>query len=328
VITTPIPDVSLDGTPRELDKAVLPPYRIEPPDVLVIEALRIIPKATHYKLQPLDIVSIDVKNTLPDAPIADNYPIEPDGFVDFGEPYGRVQISEMTVKEAKEAISNYLRNRLASPLVALSLIQSAGKQPIAGEHLVGPDGTVRLGSYGSVSVVGMTMDEAEAAIEQFLSNELENPEIALDVIAYNSKIYYVITEGAGLGDTVTKFPITGNETLLDAISNINGLTEVSSKQIWITRPTRDPGKAQILPVDWKAITAMGDTGTNYQLLPGDRVFIAENEMIAFDSQLGKFLAPFERMLGFSILGVSTVTRFSGKVLAGGGDRRGFGNAGF
>ncbi len=329
VITTPIPDPRVDETPRELDMAVLPPYRIAPPDVLVIEALRILPKIAQYNLQPLDIININVQNTLPGAPISDDYPIEPGGSVNFGDPYGKVQISGLTVKEAEGAVSNYLRSRLAAPFVAISLIQTAGKQAIAGEHLVGPDGTVRLGSYGSVSVVGMTMDEAEAEIEQFLSNELENPEIALDVVAYNSKVYYVITEGGGFGDTVTKFPITGNETLLDAISNITGLTEVSSKRIWITRPTRDPCKVQILPVDWKAITAMGDPGTNYQLLPGDRVFVAENELVALDSHLGKFLAPFERIMGFSILGASTVTRFTGRVLSGGGDQRGgFGGGGF
>ena len=44
------------------------------------------------------------------------------------------------------------------------------------------------------------------------------------MFAYNSKVYYVITEGAGAGDLVARLPITGNETVLDAISQINGLS--------------------------------------------------------------------------------------------------------
>jgi polysaccharide export outer membrane protein len=59
--------------------------------------------------------------------------------------------------------------------------------------------------------------------------------------------------------------------------------------------------------------------TNYQLLPGDRVFIAEDPFIAFDTGLAKITAPLERIMGFSLLGVGTTTRFSGAVLKGGGN---------
>jgi hypothetical protein len=57
------------------------------------------------------------------------------------------------------------------------------------------------------------------------------------------------------------------------------------------------------------------------LLPGDRVFIAEDKWIAFDTAIGKFTAPFERIMGFSLLGAGTATRFSGPVLKGGGNRQ-------
>ena len=132
----------------------------------------------------------------------------------------------------------------------------------------------------------------------------------------------MVTQGAGTGDRVYRFPITGNETVLDAISQINGLEEVSSKRIWIARPTEQPGKVQVLPVKWHAITATASTGTNYQVLPGDRVFIAEDKMIALDTSVGKFTAPFERIMGFTLLGTGTVTRLSGPVLQGGGNRQG------
>jgi len=181
---------------------------------------------------------------------------------------------------------------------------------------------VNLGTYGSVSVVGLTIAEATAAIEHHLKSYLDDPEVSVDVFAYNSKVYYVVTEGAGLGDTVTSFPVTGNETVLDAIANVNGLTQVSSKKIWIARPTPNASEVQILPVDWKAITGQGQTVTNYQVLPGDRIFVAEDKMVAFDNAFGKLLAPFERAMGFTLLGVNTMGRLSGKVLQNNGNRFG------
>src|SRR5262249_31490581 len=157
-------------------------------------------------------------------------------------------------------------------VVTLSLGETIRKQQIAGEHIVGPDGKLTLGTYGKVYVTGMTQEQAKAAIETHLSQFLERPEVSVDVFAYNSKVYYIVTQGAGLGDGVVRFPITGNETVLDAISQISGLEAVSSKRIWIARPAPfGTGHDQVLPVDYCAIVQRADPATNYQVLPGDRL---------------------------------------------------------
>jgi len=54
--------------PRELCKSVLPIYRIEPPDVLMIDAVHVVPRPP-YHLRALDLLYITVQGTLPDAPI-------------------------------------------------------------------------------------------------------------------------------------------------------------------------------------------------------------------------------------------------------------------
>jgi polysaccharide export outer membrane protein len=208
-------------------------------------------------------------------------------------------------------------------VVFISLGEIRGMQEIQGEHLVAPDGKVTLGTYGRVRVVGMTIEQARAAIEQHLSAYLENPKISLDVFGYNSKVFYVVTQGAGLGDQITAIPIKGNETALDAISQIAGLTSVSSKRIWIARPgVNSRGGDQILPVDWLAITQRADPCTNYQILPGDRVYVAEDQLVAFDNALAKVIAPVERLFGFTLLGTSTVQRL--RFFQAFGARGGFG----
>ena len=310
----PAPDM-----PRELSKVVLPVYTIEPPDILVIEAIHIVPRSP-YLLRTGDVIAINVARALPDAPISGAFAIQPGGMVHLGLPYGSVKISGITIEQAQTEIRAFLTKDLREPFsVSASLLEMSGRQQIAGQHLVGPDGRVTLGSYGSIPVVGLTIFDAKRAIEQHLSQFLENPEVAVDIFALNSKVYYVITEGGGLGDSVMRFPVTGNETVLDAISNVAGLTEVSSKKIWIARPVPHSQDVHLLPVDWRGITALGQSDTNYQVFPGDRVFIAEDKLVAFDSQLAKALAPVERAMGFTLLGTGTATRLSGKVLKGGGN---------
>jgi len=295
---------------KELAKVSLPPYVIEPPDILLIDALRVVPKPP-FRIQSFDSLQVIVEGTLLEQPINGIYVVEPGGMLDLGPSYGKVMVGGQSLEEAQDAVFRHLKRVLKEPQVSLTLAQAAGQQQISGEHLVGPDGTVNLGTYGTVYVTGMTLNEAKEAIEKHLEKHLDAPLVSVDVFSYNSKVYYVVTEGAGFGDNLARFPITGNETVLDAISQINGLSRLSSKDIWIARPAPSGvGCDQILPVDIVAIMKGGSTATNYQLLPGDRVFIAQDHMIAFGSWVGKVTEPFERMFGFALLGAQTVQTFN------------------
>jgi polysaccharide export outer membrane protein len=313
----------MSAAPHELRKTVLPAYVIEPPDILTIDAIHAVPKQP-YHLQAYDTVILQVEGAPPEAPISGVYPVGPDGMIVLGVHYGNAYVAGKTVKEAEEVIRKVLSTKLSAPDVSVVLNDSAARQRISGPHLVGMDGTVTLGTYGNVSVIGLTVSQAKAAIEQHLLQFFDSLEVSVEVGGYNSKVYYVVTQGAGFGDGVYRFPMTGNETVLDALSQINGLRPASSKKIWIARPTDDPNCVERLEVNWEDITANAFARSNYQVLPGDRIFVAEDHLIALDTNLGKLLAPVERIMGFSIFGVGTVTRFSGPVLSGGGN----GNAAF
>jgi protein involved in polysaccharide export with SLBB domain len=110
---------------------------------------------------------------------------------------------------------------------------------------------------------------------------------------------------------VVEAPITGNETVLSAIARVGGISQVSSKRIWIARPAPNGvGCEQILPVNWDEISRGALTATNYQMMPGDRLFIAEDPYIAFDSLVGKYTRPFERLFGFISLGTAMANRIT------------------
>lgn len=155
----------------------------------------------------------------------------------------------------------------------MSVTRSGGVQQIKGEHLVRPDGTVGLGVYGSVPVAGLTLPQVKVAVEEHLSKWLLRPEVSVDVSAFNSKFYYVIRDFAGDGEQVQRFPLTGNDTVLDAIAAVGGAKPDVKRKVWVARPGANGGADQILPVDWKGITEKGETKTNYQLLASDRVYI-------------------------------------------------------
>jgi polysaccharide biosynthesis/export protein len=300
----------MSTVPRELDKVSLPRYVIEPPDILIINAIKVVPKPPH-RLEPFDGILVRVANAFTDAPIMDAYFLDPEGKIDLGPTYGRVSVVGMTTDEAQDTIRRHLAQIIEDPQVTVSLAFSSGAQQVQGEHLVGPDGYVNLGTYGSVHVAGLTIDEAREQIERQLSNELEDPEVVVDVFAYNSKKYYVVTEGAGLGDNVAEAPITGNETVLDAIARVGGISQVSSTNIWIARPAPNGiGCEQILPVNWDEISRGASTATNYQLMPGDRLYIAEDPYLRFDSMVSKYTRPFERLFGFVSLGTGMANRIT------------------
>jgi polysaccharide export outer membrane protein len=256
---------------------------------------------------------------VPGQPIEGIYRVEPSGVVNLGFEYGSVSVvgKEVSGKNsATEAIREHLKKRFKIAFdVTATLAESRAMQQIRGEHLVRPDGKVTLGYYGSVYITGMTTEQAKHAIQKHLSQFLLDPEISLDIGGFNSRVYYVVFDLDGAGQQVFRLPSTGNETVMDAIAELKGLPGgTNRKKIWVARPSpADATCNQILPVDWDAIIAGGSTGTNYQLLPGDRVFVSTDPWYRADNTIAKVIAPFERILGFTLLGSTTARQFIGGV---------------
>lgn len=196
-------------------------------------------------------------------------------------------------------------------------------QAVDGQFPVRPDGTIGLGFWGSVTVAGLSLEQAAEAARQHmlasdpikrLGNQAENLVVIVDVLAYNSKRYYVVTDGGGYGEQVVPFPIYGSETVMDAIANINGLPAVASRRnIWVARRCPHPNQPwQILPVDWVGITQHGLTETNYQIMPGDRIYVKAQRLVTIDTAMARVISPIERIFGITLLGASTVNQIQGR----------------
>jgi len=235
---------------------------------------------------------------------------------------------------AKRALSDYV---IEPPdVLQIDLGPGVGdpKFPIRGTHLVRPDGTIGLGPHGSIFVAGLTMDQAKQRIADRLVRALFEEKqyhekfnqvmqgLRVDVAAYNSKFYYIIADGGGYGEQVYRVLCTGNETILDAVAQVEGLPRVASKKkIWIARATpTEVHSPQVLPVDWVAVTQLGAAATNYQIYPGDRIYINSDPLIRADSALAKIISPIERLFGITLLGSTTVNSIRNRGGTGSGIR--------
>lgn len=245
-----------------------------------------------------------------------------------------------TVKTPEEAIANSniptefkkvsMPDYVVEPpdLILVEVLEALEGRPISGERLVRPDGKITLGFYGEVYVAGLTIPEVKEKIvlhlRKYLSDELlglfeEDPKtgkpipidpkdtdrVFVDVTAYNSKNYYVLGDVGAPG----KLPITGNETVLDALQYAGGLLPTAAPQnIRLVRPA-PPGACceQLLPVNIAAITSGGDPTTNYQLMPGDRIVVYRDPIVRTTIFLDRIAAPFQTVLQ-SILQTSFTIR--------------------
>jgi polysaccharide export outer membrane protein len=139
--------------------------------------------------------------------------------------------------------------------------------------IVRTDGHIDLGFEGDVYVAGLTLDQVELRIaQQLTARHPDRAPFDVSVRLINgerSRSYYVL----GAVTTQGRFPLTGRETVLDGILQAGLRSNSYPEKAYLSRPHPNGGPDTILAIDWFGIKDRGDTTTNYQLLPGDRIVV-------------------------------------------------------
>ena len=140
------------------------------------------------------------------------------------------------------------------------------------------DGVIDLGFAGDAYVAGLTLAQAERAIEarlkaiprDLVDEDLDKVSVSVRLVSGSkSKVYFVI----GAVSTEGEFPIEGGETVLKAIMLAGLRSNSLPEKAYLVRP-RSPGHPeQVYRIDWAAIKDRGDPTTNYQVFPGDRIIV-------------------------------------------------------
>lgn len=173
---------------------------------------------------------------------------------------------------------------LIQPVDFDSPVRIPADQPIL------PDGVIELGIYGRPVVAGMTVPAVEAQVNQLVkAKEGKEYPITVRLVGRQSKVYYVLGEVNSPGS----YPLSGRETVLDGIMAAGNLSRAAQeKKIILVRPTQPDGCREVLPVCYPQIIQLGDTSTNYQLRPGDRIYVpSKSTMESLFPSLSKTTAP-------------------------------------
>jgi polysaccharide export outer membrane protein len=147
----------------------------------------------------------------------------------------------------------------------------------AATFVVRADGFVDLGLPGDVYVNGLTLAEAEDRIAVQLNDQARVLEakpsqpyrVSVRLANGQSKYYYVI----GAVVTPGRVKSVGSETVLDAIMMAGLKSNSLPEKAYLVRPHPLGGPDEVYKIDWCGIKDRGDTLTNYQVLPGDRVVV-------------------------------------------------------
>ena len=168
-------DAAGSPLPRELQKVSLPDYFVEPPDILLIDALRVTPKPP-YHIAAGDAVLVQYTG--------ETFPGETPGWDLHGGPRWGHQPWPVLWRFRPGDRPDAQAGAGGSSDAPEEDHQTGRSQGWPGDSVTGPiarlaadprrtlgapDGTVSLGTYGKVRVTGMTLDETKEAIEDHLS---------------------------------------------------------------------------------------------------------------------------------------------------------------
>lgn len=159
------------------------------------------------------------------------------------------------------------------------------------DQTVQADGTIDLGQYGRVPAAGLTLDEIKQRAQTRVAAHFDSrprdvvqasyngsaskqagidTSISVRLLSDESSLVYILGEVNAPGS----YPLSGRETVLDAIISAGGLTDRANEhKVILTRPASPNEARQIYPICYQQIVQLGDTSTNYQVKPGDRIYV-------------------------------------------------------
>ena len=131
------------------------------------------------------------------------------------------------------------------------------------------DGTITYAYAPDIPAAGRTISEVRKDLVKRLSRVIENPQVDIKVVGFNSQKAYVTGEVKQPGVyPVTEIPLT----LIDALNQAGGLTDSAD---WRTVTFTRGDKTEIIKLD--DFYAHGDISQNRLLQHGDIVHISRND---------------------------------------------------
>lgn len=163
---------------------------------------------------------------------------------------------------------------------------------LTGRYAVGGDGTITFPLVGAIKAAGLTATELRTEVtKQLTDGFIKNPQITVSVAEYLSQRVFVIGEV----HTPGVVPLTGNLTLVEALTRAGSLTENAGGELQVVRaaagslsvgPTL-PGSTGATIVLRASVQQLlrGQFATNAELSDGDTIVVPRAQSVSVLGQV-------------------------------------------
>lgn len=251
--------------------------------LLIPKELAIAPLA-QYVIEISDTVSIEPVSFDADIRLPGDQVVKPDGTISLGE-FGLFLAIGKTVDQIQLEIQAQIDAQIRSRMEIEFAKKEAQEQRRLAEDNLAPelefesDFASDDDDEDEATVDSEESEEmkrqrevriARREFERDVDRRLSQNRISARLTNWDSKKIYVLGEVNSPGS----FRYLGNETVLDAIIEAGGIgSKANHHSIIVSRPSSCGDCRTVMKVCYDQIVQLGDASTNYQLLPGDRVYV-------------------------------------------------------
>lgn len=151
------------------------------------------------------------------------------------------------------------------------------------------DGKITLPLLGDVDVAGHTPAEVSATLRQMSEEFYERPDVALQVLQFNSKKVYVFGEVSNAGS----YTYDGANTVLETVASAQPTRLSDFQRIQVIRPARDGQPGKKFSFDLKHTLRTGDASRDAILEEGDIIYLPPNPLAAVGLAFQQLLLPLQ-----------------------------------
>ncbi|GAB1543133.1 hypothetical protein NUACC21_58070 [Scytonema sp. NUACC21] len=241
-------------------------YLLGPGDAVTVLVQR---PPGQYRLGPGDAIAVSVVR-FPD--LSFQTLINPEGNIVIPL-LGTVSLKGLTLLQAQEKIRKGLNRFVVDPIVALAL---TGQRPeLTFGAQINPEGNIIVPQVGSVSLQGLTLEEAEEKIRLSLSRVLVDPVVSLSLAGQRPVQVTISGEVTrpGIYPIASGLPRVGDALLLAGGTSVNA----DLRQVQIRRRLVD-GSVVSQNVDLYTPLQNGGAVPNLRLQDGDAIIIPRREI--------------------------------------------------
>ncbi len=164
-----------------------------------------------------------------------------------------------------------------------------GHPEFSGAFTVSPQGVIQYQYLGDIKVNGLTKEALAKEIAGLLAEYIHSPNVVVRIQQFKSKFIYVMGEVNAPG----KYPMQGaSVSVRDAVISA-GLTTPNAglRGARLIRPTKE-GKVYVRKVDLCKIMYEGILEENYNLRPGDIIYVPTLTLTKIGRTISYIVDPF------------------------------------